>query len=465
MRKIFIVVIVAISIFTACQATPEETIVVGKNNDALLDKAQADVLPQPESTSETPEVPVQISLRERLDVPEVFEFSGAEKNVTVEANADIHMSDAPTMDILRVREWNFTQEIVSSLWRNFVGDTPMFYTEPVHTKSEIEEMIINIKAFLERSTDEELIEYNTETLNYYNGIYDSAPESKVAIPVDGTLGELFYTYANNGDRTYYEGVRGFSEDDSVSFILNNGYDSETGRTYAEFSFSNTPPTEHPVDMQPEPPQRTNKDITDTTPAEGLSISPADATTMVNEFLQNSGLPFEAIKVIHVSSDTSSSYSLRCARFIDTNNVVSEVGGSYESTDAYTWEWPYEYMQINVNDEGIRQMFWSAPIEITETAVERSSMLPFSDIRDIFEKMMPITYTDVGDEVYCEITEVRLEYVRILEQNSQNTGLLVPAWNFYGIRRATESAQDATSEIILLCVNGVDGSIIDRGVGY
>lgn len=68
---------------------------------------------------------------------------------------------------------------------------------------------------------------------------------------------------------------------------------------------------------------------------------------------------------------------------------------------------------------------------------------------------------------CNITEVRLELMRVLEQGSTENGLLIPVWNFYGTRqRAFENGEtDETLPGIMLSVNAVSGSIIDSSKGY
>jgi hypothetical protein len=142
-----------------------------------------------------------------------------------------------------------------------------------------------------------------------------------------------------------------------------------------------------------------------------------------------------------------------------------------------YDWQYETFQILINDEGILTLEWDSPIEVTGTTVENSTLLPFSSIKDMFEKRMRDTYepqakhADITD-MAVNITRVSLEFERIAEQDSIENGLLVPVWNFYGTvtEHYTGEGHDEYTNGFdepwpLLTVNAIDGSVIDTGMGY
>ena len=58
-------------------------------------------------------------------------------------------------------------------------------------------------------------------------------------------------------------------------------------------------------------------------------------------------------------------------------------------------------------------------------------------------------------------------MRVLEQGSTDNGLLIPVWNFYGTRQRSFASgnTDETLHGIMLTINAIDGSIIDRALGY
>ena len=101
-------------------------------------------------------------------------------------------------------------------------------------------------------------------------------------------------------------------------------------------------------------------------------------------------------------------------------------------------------------------------------------------------MLPILYGknnghDSLRSVDTQITSVRLELIRVREQNNakQLKGILIPVWAFYGTCHAVEDddyslylhygfgggSDGYKGDEILLCVNAIDGTIIDPLLGY
>ena len=64
-----------------------------------------------------------------------------------------------------------------------------------------------------------------------------------------------------------------------------------------------------------------------------------------------------------------------------------------------------------------------------------------------------------------VNEVVLRYMRISEENSFDTGLLVPVWEFLGTKESNYEKSDSSEEKNLLTINGIDGTVIDVQLGY
>ena len=58
-------------------------------------------------------------------------------------------------------------------------------------------------------------------------------------------------------------------------------------------------------------------------------------------------------------------------------------------------------------------------------------------------------------------------MRVFEQGSAENGLLIPVWNFYGMRQRTftNGETDETIPGVMLSVNAVSGVVIDSAKGY
>ncbi len=98
------------------------------------------------------------------------------------------------------------------------------------------------------------------------------------------------------------------------------------------------------------------------------------------------------------------------------------------------------------------------------------MLPFDQIKKIFENMILTKYgasgTEEAESASINITGIRLGLARVTEQNNNAYGLLVPAWDFFGVYDTGNGypiGYDGFES--LLTINAVDGSIIDRQIGY
>ena len=116
------------------------------------------------------------------------------------------------------------------------------------------------------------------------------------------------------------------------------------------------------------------------------------------------------------------------------------------------------------------MTWKTPLDILETKVEDSALMPFSEIQDVFEKMMRVTYEAQSanlDNLTCEINAVSLEMnarggAGLHRKRAADPGLeTFMGRNFGHIR---EKRMERANRI-LLCINAIDGSVIDTIKGY
>ena len=131
-------------------------------------------------------------------------------------------------------------------------------------------------------------------------------------------------------------------------------------------------------------------------------------------------------------------------------------------------WENETIVVAVNDSGIVDFYYLSPLAINDTVVEKSRIKAFDEIRDTFEKMVVVenAIKGSGDEqdarVSVKVTDVKLVYSRISEKDSFDTGLIVPVWNFEGTI-VDEFGDQKTGTV--LSVNAIDGSVINRELGY
>ena len=226
------------------------------------------------------------------------------------------------------------------------------------------------------------------------------------------------------------------------------------------------------------------------PKDKTTISESDAREKADTLLQtlgmddfayyNGGLVCEVTSNYHIEDagqelaqyPCRTIYAFRYQRCIDgvfvNNDGGSKIVDEWQG-DTYNKKlWSTEDIAIFVDDDGIVGFDYLVPLEVTDTVVEKSTLKNFDEIKDIFEQMV-VTMNAVNEEdarygdVTIDIDSVKLRYTRISEKDSFDTGLLVPVWDFIGTK--TDQYGNEVQDAIIMSVNAIDGTVIDRNLGY
>ena len=147
------------------------------------------------------------------------------------------------------------------------------------------------------------------------------------------------------------------------------------------------------------------------------------------------------------------------------------------SNEYSEPWEYERIDFIIDDAGVFRFEYNAPYEVVENVLDKTELLPFERIREVFERMIVIVNNGYdenerikeGDGFEHHIYHIRLGLASVPEEGRE-TGLLVPAWDFIGSACARSNGKGDLSQLdenercSFLTINAVDGSIIDRS-GY
>lgn len=472
---ILLTVLMVLGILAGCQKTPETPLVVGKNTEVMLEKAQA-TNSQLESQDN-----VAVDLYERLNAPKKYATDivskGGKLTVHVDANVELPDREIP---IYRVRAAEFTLEQVRNFADALLGSNAHYIenddlkTKAIYQK-EIDklrvalndwdnvgqymyDMVYNTRNDAEKALTALLIKADSapEELPYYepNFIWRKPNISTNEEPVE-TTDTYIMLYAMPDDTT----ISRLDVHNSLDFsgTATMRYWRDTSAMLGEVSTEN-------VDV-----------------SEMLSISENDAFTLAkNTVTQMQLMDFECsgkqgcVYPLDPSGRrTKAVYDFMFTRKL--NGVMETYTNDNESTiGGYSKPWQYEKIHVMVDDIGVFQILYSGPCEIVETIMGASSLMSFDEIKGIFEKMVVIVdnLSDSDVREYADsyvITTVRLGLISIREQDN-GTGLLIPAWDFLGYTEyrnsKDEKSQYDTNELeSFLTINAVDGSIIQRGNGY
>lgn len=516
-KRVFIILFATLLLLCACQPTPDEPVVIGKDNEAMIEKAKETSAPVSTGTT----------LREQLGCPEVYSvsFTDETKKINITGEAPILLPDTEGLPLLFVEADRFSQETVSAFFNRLCGDVTM-YEYPTETpkyaiRDQMEQNMREIEALREKGVpddDGELAWRLRDMENLQKALVD-APDEVELISSDGTLHRAEMTfqgkqrgtmdalsvlsepftsnggrhfsvyndadYTNDGVDTFVDeqgNVQGFNPQSGSRLT----YVREGGDLLGSYA-SGTPIWDVTRESESDEPAAF-PDITIPGWNEPetllLSVTPKAAREQAEALLRECGVTemrFDSIALFtnrqlvspewqdaeeaYASySPERQAYSVRFLREVNGVPVEGYFGSSQSVIDGaeYGREWSYEVLEIAVDDSGILSVEWVGPLKPAEVETDHAALLPFSEIDAIFRKMLPIKYFSINSDIdfSIRIDRVRLCLWRIIDKDSYTRGILAPVWCFYGSVNSRKTERQP-----LLIVNAVDGSIIDPQQGY
>ena len=498
-RYIAILLCMAVAFGTAaCQPTPEKAVVVKKDTERMIEQAA-----QPSNGAAIDEV----------GIPEgryTFSAEGLNGRLRINVDAEIEAPAAQAMPIVRVERGGFSQEIVTKVFNYFyAGETAYDASgEHVETKAEIEPLIIDAKrcladgSYAERGYTEEYV----ARLKQIEKIYAAAPETAPASPVsDGTM--RMTELENVGDYLQLNVDTDRAKDTarSMSVLTPISWTSANSGFGAHLYYRVYSRTKKGTEYNTQGILRTNGTNLPEAARQKLAIDFDEAKALCDGVFTAAGLADNYTfghaflvgdagmgkyggngKELGAPAENYA-YRLYYTRiingvpcFVNTDNGLNDANNG-----ATSLPWSYECIVFTVDSSGLSQLSWSNPVKVVETVTENAVILPFDKIMDVFESMIKVEYEAFlkmwegnGGEMDITIDKLELCLVRVREQNSEATGLLVPAWVFYGNNKVVHSNGSVSYDLAhgsgstwnkepfpVLIINAIDGSIIDLGKGY
>ena len=467
-----ILFLLTLLLLVGCQKTPEHPLIVPKDQELMLEKAAA--TQEPAATYTPPAA------------PERWTFDHEDGNFVIHGDATVAVPDVP-LPTVWVRAEGLSQETVYRLFQ-LLSQGEALKLPHVRTKSEIEENIRAYTALLEQGPDqdadmskEEYDEGLLQELDYLKEAYKTAPETSPDRISDGTYQvqesgktgtSMLVLSASNLNREI--SARAFPQaDERSSFAY---YRHLRGRS--DYSMANARRMDA-GDLQSDPLYQKAMDE-----VQAVLDAIGDPFQVAALYLIDDAAYGNVDGVVHDAEHRA--LCVDCRRLVNGAPAAYDVSGAArKDPKSYAIPWPVESLRLIVDEEGIVSLNWKNMVTVLETASPVTNLLPFEQAAAVAEKMLPILYNPTGWEdlrsVDIDIVHVGLELIRIREQNKAGElkGLMVPAWVFYGTIRMTEASgfQDYANyglksgydhyrgEEILLCLNAVDGSVIDPLLGY
>ena len=492
MKKVYLAVALSLLVLSAagCQKTPEQAIVVGKSNDALIEKAQdlsesetGSVSDRVGLTSET--LPPPPAAQEQEQEPDAGDdaspaayryqdsFANQDGSITVTVDAEVIAPEADSAAIIRVTDGTITQAQADVLMEELVH-TPLHDPHAPVTKDAIMEQILENKRLLaEGPTEEDLkfghIDANGNALTWEQWMqqyidqlqeeYNNAPEENEQAAISGQ-------FVEKDGLSFIEGV-GYSEEYGYESLQIQNIITSLGASRALYD-RNSAVKEAYILLG------SSIQYADVTSRElpELTISAGDARTLTDPLVEKLGIDnmafYAARKGYRAENERWPERDFWVVLYTRSFNglpitYTSATGDMMTDAAVYNEPWRYETLAFFVNDSGIVGMHWEAPYTIGDAVTEDSALLRFEDVADIFQKMYLVD--NDGQKQTVTVDRICLGYTRIAEQDKEGSGILVPAWDFFGTVTDENGNTTADPYRSLLTINAIDGSIISRDMGY
>lgn len=159
----------------------------------------------------------------------------------------------------------------------------------------------------------------------------------------------------------------------------------------------------------------------------------------------------------------------------------------EETNPDTVAWQLENIYLDVGKDGILSFDWTAPSSQPVVQQAQSTLLPFEEIAAIADTMLPEVivgpketpltqldqYNGFDTRMDVDITKVSLSLMRIRDKGSLQ-GTIVPVWDFWGTLDWYDAEPNAYGYQEkgmnyefqpMLTLNAVDGTVVNRQLGY
>jgi hypothetical protein len=490
MKRTVTLLLIALMIFTlsACQQTPEKVIVQGKDLDKLIENATKE---QPDGFAQGETISDKIGAEKTYSK----ELADANGKVAIHVNAQVVVPDAKEVSVQKVERGTFSQETVDVLREHLVKGELFAGGDDMLTKDDIRRQILAIEQLVaQKQTLNRNGEFdpNIESgeLDYLKKKLETAPDTRDETPISGKLepfedgiysaGERLLGLAQS-DQGGYESLTVYNDyKSSVNLLV---YTSEKNTFSANMGDYITKEAAGPNSFP------TSTEIAS---IPGISITKEGAQQQADALVAALGIDYLTCysieKAYGGSRDEalrSNSNPLKCVWFIRYVRKVNEIPVTYTAYDCMSIEensqsapWSYEDMTFAIDDNGIVGFRWSSPYKFTEVVTENSNLLTFKDITDVFDTMsLAVNAWDGPREgnpnltgIEINVDEIRFGLTRVTEENKRDSGLLIPVWDFFGTMTYIQEANGQPRKtdigyIPILTVNAIDGTIIDRSLGY
>ncbi len=453
------IVLVLVLALSAFQKTPDAPIVTNKKDSKL------------ETAILSKDAPKE-SLNPDAEWKE--QLTSADNNVTININAVVEAPEVPQISVVSCMPHYFTLDETKNAISLFYGDATL-YDNSLSDKDWLETEIIKSRAdleYLKRNGEYPLIE-DQEAQRVVTNL-----EEEVAWLEDKIV-RLEADYQTVLEESAGVGEIELKENDNGAESVNVRNDQIPPMQFYVFNDKNVNDAAMEYEI-------TGSDLSSSIPLQAteqldINISRKDAERKALEVASSCGvLECKVVSAAKAQVSGQLSYVFTLGRLV--GGVPSIPVPNYEGTRAfgadgkeYREPWRQENIQIVVNDKGVVGFLWEYPPEILKVLNENVALMPYIEIKKIAKNQLQRTQTADEFELnsnggkVVEINRIVFNMMRVAQKESSDSYYYLPVWDFLGktVDNNMETQEDdvPVSEKSFLTINAIDGSIIDRGLGY
>lgn len=466
--SLVLAVVLALGLLAGCQDTPDTPAVIVEDQEQMLETAA--------NGRENS------ALFASLEVPDRFtgEWTGLNGKLTVKADAEILLPHADKIPTGRVTGREFTQDDLDNFLRVFLKGQPYYEEVPI-TKQKAQEMLERFQAMQQG----EIPLQNGIDYEDLPDLIAQAAEAARTAPDENELRLAPTSFVDNG---YFSEMNGWGTVDGreVHLQVVHWEDSDYGKAaffvppFGDWNYSYTVLSEH---------------IGDALPHERIfpAFSEDDALRMGDALMADLGLDnviCDQIETVFFYNNAylnggedrggwadmdpdalieGTGYKLRYVRCVNGFPIsyTPYAGKAVEHDSDHDAVWSYEQIEVCVTADGVVYFSWESPYHEPTVELEDTQLMSFPEITDIFQRMIMVknSYLEDGDGTTYYVNRVHLGLMRIKAKDTRGEGLLIPVWDFWGTRDFPADSGEYVDEQILLTINAIDGTVIDRNLGY
>ncbi len=475
-----------------CKSTPEKVVILNKNDNTIYEKTEV--------VGDTVETPGKWT--------EEWLSDNEKLKITIEA--DVNVPNVKAYPVVNIVPMDISQDKATEMIRCLIGDKQLFKVNATKTKTDIEQEIMQIQNYLinelpNEETDPEMYkkiyDSRTETLKELYQELEIAPDQLEKKEITGLFESLHNDYDVESVKDTLKKA-GFSDTEIDKRIeeyknqINKNQqilgEANLGKEFmAKINIFKYSEKNQGVEF------RNSNGISlgnyfyilDESIKNKISISDEKALNMAQDAIDDLGIPDMALYqkgyVTGYQGEENNSYY--AYRFIFTRKInlvpVTYVKNTDQlntanNTPLYNEPWPDEELIISVDDNGIVDFRWRYPVELKDISNSSAVIMPFDDIRQIFKDQIIRQNIWEDESIISQgitINRIELGLVKVLKKDSDGY-MLIPAWDFFGSRTIKYESKaantDENNEITFdnygtsfLTINAIDGSIINRYLGY